>query len=43
MSLAEAREKALQKHNELRALHHDIPPLIMADELNRQADLFLIN
>ena len=37
MSLAEAREKALQKHNELRALHHDSPPMTMADDLNRQA------
>ena len=37
MSLVEARQMALEKHNELRALHHDIPPMIMAEDLNRQA------
>jgi hypothetical protein len=37
MSLREAREKALVKHNQLRALHHDIPSMVLSDDLNDQA------
>ena len=38
MSLEAAHKIALDKHNELRALHHDIPPMTMSDELNQEVN-----
>ena len=32
----EAREKAVLKHNQLRSLHHDTPPMSLSDDLNQQ-------
>ena len=36
MSLACARKTALEKHNQLRSLHYDTPPMKLAVDLNEK-------